>query len=309
MAFKKTKRNRILWAVDLSENGDIQFLERTGSALQSWSNGSGAVEIEPVFILRPGQFSLPNAAAPLNREAFVKKQQALLSSMFRKSIQVNILPLRVISLKGVSQSAVSALLAHAKKSRCSAIVLSTHARKGLPRFFLGSFVETALLSSRIPLLVVNPAYAPTDSIRRILFATDLSKNSSAALGSVIAAAKERKAGLIILHVSNFMRDNVAASFGPAAIYYENRRKDLEARKRILKKMAEKARKSGIAAHGILLPESQDIAGTIAMVAKRQRAQVIAMVSRCNPTEAIFAGSVTRNVIRAAREMVWTVHIG
>jgi len=274
LALKKTKRNRILWAVDLSANGDPRYLERTGAALQSWSNGSGAVEIEPVFILQSGRFPLPNSAAPLDQEAIFKKQQALLSSMLRNSTQVKIIPLRIISpAKGVSQSAVNALLAYAKKSRCSAIVLSTHARKGLPRFFLGSFVETALLSSRIPLLVVNPAYAPTDSIRRILFATDLSKNSSAALGSVIAAARERRASLIILHVSNFMRDNVAASFGPAAIYYENRRKDIEARKGVLKKMAEKARKSGIAAHGILLPESQDMAGTIAMVAKRQRAQV------------------------------------
>ncbi len=84
------------------------------------------------------------------------------------------------------------------------VVTGTHGREGLGKMVMGSHAENILRHSPVPVLVVGP-YVRTDPetttrMKRILFATDFSEASLAALPYAISLAEENQAELEILRV-------------------------------------------------------------------------------------------------------------
>ncbi|HKV47031.1 MAG TPA: universal stress protein [Candidatus Acidoferrales bacterium] len=84
------------------------------------------------------------------------------------------------------------------------IILGTHGRTGAEKFLLGSVAEEVFRRSPIPVLTVGPSVnSPVQEpqrFHRILFATDFSPHSLAALPHAIALAQQNRAFLILLHV-------------------------------------------------------------------------------------------------------------
>ena len=84
------------------------------------------------------------------------------------------------------------------------LVLGTHGRTGLPKLFMGSVAEKIFRQCSCPVLTVGP-HVPQGENRvaefsRILFATDFSDESLAALPYAISLAQEHQAHLSLLHV-------------------------------------------------------------------------------------------------------------
>jgi nucleotide-binding universal stress UspA family protein len=84
------------------------------------------------------------------------------------------------------------------------LVLGPHGRTGVRKLFAGSVAETIFRRVRCPVLTVGPNLLskPNDEIqfRHILFATDFSKGSLAALPYAISMSEEDQAQLTLLHV-------------------------------------------------------------------------------------------------------------
>ena len=84
------------------------------------------------------------------------------------------------------------------------IILGTHGRTGAEKFLLGSVAEEVFRRSPIPVLTVGPrvnsAVQEPKRFHRILFATDFSPHSLAALPYAIALAQQNRTFLIMLHV-------------------------------------------------------------------------------------------------------------
>lgn len=84
------------------------------------------------------------------------------------------------------------------------IVLGTHGRTGAEKFLLGSVAEEVFRRSPIPVLTIGPtvdcAVQEPKRFHRILFATDFSPHSLAALPYAVALAQQNRAFLILLHV-------------------------------------------------------------------------------------------------------------
>jgi nucleotide-binding universal stress UspA family protein len=86
------------------------------------------------------------------------------------------------------------------------VVMGTHGRRRLARFFLGSTTETVLRMISVPVVTVsrldpgreihNPAPIP---IRRIVYATDFSEGSEVGLRYAAEVARTFKSELILLH--------------------------------------------------------------------------------------------------------------
>ena len=55
----------------------------------------------------------------------------------------------------IAASPWEAILAAAKKSRCDAIVMASHGRRGVTAFLLGSETQKVLTHSKVPVLVVR----------------------------------------------------------------------------------------------------------------------------------------------------------
>jgi nucleotide-binding universal stress UspA family protein len=83
------------------------------------------------------------------------------------------------------------------------LVLGTHGRTGLPKLLMGSVAEKIVRQASVPVLTVGPHVSREQSvaeINRILFATDFSDESLAALPYAISFASEHQALFSVLHV-------------------------------------------------------------------------------------------------------------
>jgi nucleotide-binding universal stress UspA family protein len=88
--------------------------------------------------------------------------------------------------------------------RIDLLVLGTHGRSGLPKLLMGSVAEKLFRQSPCPVLTVGP-HVPRGgktvaAVNRIVFATDFSDESRAALPYAISLAHEQQAHLYLLHV-------------------------------------------------------------------------------------------------------------
>jgi len=83
-------------------------------------------------------------------------------------------------------------------------VLSSHGRKGLMRMLMGSLAEELFRNLSIPVLTVgprlHPRFAHLETVKCILYPTDLSVKSRAALPYVASLAAEYRARVVVLHV-------------------------------------------------------------------------------------------------------------
>jgi len=84
------------------------------------------------------------------------------------------------------------------------IVTGTHGREGFGKVLLGSHTENILRHSHVPVLTVGPCVRVEPeqamNMKRILYATDCSKASEAALPYAISLAEENQAELDVLQV-------------------------------------------------------------------------------------------------------------
>jgi nucleotide-binding universal stress UspA family protein len=84
------------------------------------------------------------------------------------------------------------------------IVTGTHGRTGVPKLLLGSVAEEVFRRSPIPVVTVGPhVHAGNESTAQdssVLFATDFSSGSEAAVPYAFSLAGESRARLILLHV-------------------------------------------------------------------------------------------------------------
>ena len=83
------------------------------------------------------------------------------------------------------------------------IVMGTHGRKGVDRLFLGSTAEAIVRTATCPVLTVGPGVTAQPrgdlDIKKVLFATSLSKENDPAIAYALSFARERSADLTVLH--------------------------------------------------------------------------------------------------------------
>ena len=86
------------------------------------------------------------------------------------------------------------------------LVLGTHGRAGLAKFVLGSVAESAFREAACPVLTVGPGVARSKSsgveAKHFLVPTDLSNESTNALGYGISLARATGGDVTLLHVLN-----------------------------------------------------------------------------------------------------------
>lgn len=91
-----------------------------------------------------------------------------------------------------------------QRCRIDLIVSGTHGREGVSKLILGSTAEQIFRQSPVPVLMIGPSVAPDllaqGRFARVMFATDLSPASMAALPMAISMAQENRAELVLLHI-------------------------------------------------------------------------------------------------------------
>ena len=105
--------------------------------------------------------------------------------------------------------APDSILSCAQEQKADGIVMGTHGQRGYDRLMLGSVTDRVMRRASCPVLAVRnpPRELAADKdgrqvhrLRQILFCTDFSGNSEAALTYAISATEEYNAELTLLHV-------------------------------------------------------------------------------------------------------------
>ena len=92
-----------------------------------------------------------------------------------------------------------------EKQKVDLIVMGTHGRKGVSRALLGSAAEEVFRKASCPVLTVGPHVSHNTErlmeMKQIVFATDFSRESLAALPLAVSLAQEHQSKLTLLNVA------------------------------------------------------------------------------------------------------------
>lgn len=295
---------RIILAVDLKAE-DVSLTQRIWKAVKPLVK-AGTV-VEPVTVL--------------NREdaiigGFLKNQIGSLRQATEKHLAEQLEDLgihhlatpKVLFADGPStQRAVLTLLNYAKKTDCDLIAVSSHARQGIKRLFLGSFAETLSLQSPVPLLVVNPKQRRAPSFSNILFPTDFSEESKQGLELVSEVFRNQKAKITLFHTfespTPFYVEPFSA-YPPALSMVEE---DLQGKMKLGQAWCVEFRKKGITCDFLMDRKSGFAVSGVLRAIKQKKIGLVAMASHTGKVTAALLGSTTREVLRSAPCPVWVVH--
>ncbi|MGA8111212.1 MAG: universal stress protein, partial [Acidobacteriaceae bacterium] len=150
-------------------------------------------------LLRPSSFPMAAEVMPALADAADRDYDHLIARLQRDhrldGIEVH---------RWVEQGEVPDLAgAFVRDRHIDLLIVGTHGRTGLQRLLLGSVAQQIFHSVRCPVLTVGPrapGTGPQLQLRRVLFATDLSRESLAAVPYVLTAVEEWHTALDVLHV-------------------------------------------------------------------------------------------------------------
>jgi len=296
---------RILWAVDpLCWELD---LEAHSAGLLRELSESNSSTVEPIHVLRPGQLD------PLE---FVFQESAQLSLQARerlvgfwKGLKFPArLPPRFLFAEGASlREAVQVLVDYVYEKSADLVVLNTHGRKGVPRLFLGSFAESLVFASPVPVLVTNPKAHVSAPIHPIIFPTDFSAQSKEVFESALALAQSLHTGILLYHKAEIPVAEVPYLFGytplaPLSLeaLYEDVREEVEAWTR-------HGREQGVRVEFHLVQHAEELVQNLIRVAEAHPSALIALASESGPVATALLGSVTRKILREAPCPVFVLH--
>lgn len=301
------KKKRLIWAVDPFQT-ETPLQASTIRAIQT-INANDEFEIEPVYYLNEYPSEIPVELPPtVIEEASINAQKKL--NYFLAGVELkNILPLQVLTGPGLTQRKVAEnFIQYAKEVKAELIVVSSHAKRGLQAWFLGSFSENLILYSDIPVFIVNPAWKSKKNFKHILFPTDFSEESSYIFKHVIALAKTLGSDIIVYHrVLPHLNPAVVGNFTLNAVYLDAISQEVRLKQEIANGFAEVARAHQVKA-STYIDESQmgSTAQNILSFAKG-KSVLIAMISTSGKFITQLLGGTTRNVVRGSTHPVWVIH--
>ena len=196
-------------------------------------------------------------------------------------------------------------------AEASLILVNTHGRSGFKRFVMGSFAETLLLRSRVPVFVVSSKMRGFRPIKDLLFPTDFGVHSKSVFKQAVSIATRMKASLTIFHsvlnpVEPFFQSGIYLMGGnwiPIQPYFGNQ---IESFSRKARAWAKWASHKGVPTETVMQVEGQGVAAQIVQAARDRQTSFIVMAAQSGPTAAALIGSVTRQVIRNAECPVWVL---
>lgn len=100
------------------------------------------------------------------------------------------------------------------------LVMGTHGRRGIERWFMGSTTEKLLRHSPVPLLTISASGEKTTAIprfRRILVTTDFSDGTADALAYAFSVAQENESRIELLHVVHDVAAEISGKYRDSLI--------------------------------------------------------------------------------------------
>lgn len=297
---------KVIWAVDpFAKDKSLQL--RTLKAIEAFAQGIEA-KIEPVCVVSPDQIGIPlgvfdNCAGFHQVEAETILLQWL-NGMPSESLE----PLKVLTHKDFStRGCVRTLLDYAHEAKADLVALSSHTKRAWQRLFVGSFAESLMLHSDIPLYVYTPRSKVSGRFEKILFPTDFTPASDHAFDQLLPLARAKGACILLYYKLEYLLPQTvdAINFNPTYVSYI--REDELAKTALARNWVARAADAGVNAEAIVDDKPGFITESILNLARKRDVDMIAMASSSGGMSAVLLGSIARQVLRKAACPVWVLH--
>ncbi len=208
------KLDNILYLTDFSEPADAALPFATALAREYRSS------VYAVHVLRPDMYTY--LAPEFGNVVTAGLEEAAKTRMQQIESRLHGLPYHSIIEQGANVWPVVQRVV--QKNDIDLVVVGTHGRRGLQKFFLGSVTEEIWRHASVPVLTIGPAVSRARSGERlhcVLFVTDFTSHSLAGLPYAVAMAREYRSHLVLLHViPQSQRDEIWEELTAAdAIYH------------------------------------------------------------------------------------------
>lgn len=197
------------------------------------------------------------------------------------------------------------LLKTAADERCSLILMGTHGRRGVGRFFIGSTTESVLRASTIPVLTLRPgekiAPAAHHCFERIVVGVDDSEPSDAAIKTIVELpAADRR------HVTFCAVADLETVIGAYGYHYVDIQESLHQQaQRTIDRAIAAARANNVEADGFVI-EGRTREELLA-AAKSENADLVVLGSHGRRgVRRFFLGSVAEGIVRSSHVPVLVV---
>lgn len=298
---------KIIWCVDAFEE-KRDFQEKAIRILNTFQDRTHA-QIEPVYILGSTEANWPvNYGSDLMTEVRDNLRQRLEGIVQSAGHPQVMSPRILVEPSSATSAAVETLLEYAHHHLADLIIVSSHGRRGLDRLFLGSFSETLLVHSTIPVLVIGAGSHTDVQFNKILFATDFGELARDVFRRTVSIAQQVRASLTLFHaVPVPTRVTMDTGYYPSMFGVEGEMVTLENfmelqgqhQQRRAESWSEWARAEGVPCDAILDMSGEAVDKLICQKAQEEGSDLIVMEGRSSPLKAAIMGSVARDVVRSA----------
>ena len=305
-------RRKLIWAIDPFEE-DVMFRVQLTQTLKALSQRLSLL-VEPTYVLSLAKEHEFESVHKAHKKQYHQAAMRAVKKNIEPIHGVKFLPPKVLFQADSSFSMlVRKLSEYAKHSGADAIIVGTHARTGIPRLLLGSFTETLLLHSEIPVMSVGPKCVVRGDKpikeQKILFSSDLTQDSEKIYPGVLDFANKLQAQVTVYHITPHRVEPVLQSGtyllgggwvgGPEAISQED-----PATVELLTQWVNRGIEQGLKVDYALESKRANMAELILQQAAAIEADFIAMAAESGPVRAWVIGSITRQVVRNAPCPVW-----
>lgn len=285
---RKPKTSKIIWAIDAFYT-DSQIEKRGLSIVNAW-NADQDLPIEPVFVLN----DINEQESSYHPSAKSKLKKIVGSTSLKNLLPTKII--RTVRPPFTNSRLVDGLVNYCKKQKPSLIVVHTSNKNIGARFLFGSFAETLVLSTTIPVFLIGAKTKRLRTIKTILFATDFSKESMSAFQTVLQKAKGLGSKVVLFHQLDPTESHLHQ--GKTTYYKQSSQ---------VKKWLNLAAQEDVPLKLQVSGGAKNKMVSILNHAEKSNANMIALVARSGPLKSILLGSTTRQLSRNSKTPLWILH--
>lgn len=305
---------KIIWAMDAFE--DNKELNQKMAICLKQLNQITQADIQPLYLLRENEIVLPTYEVP----TWITDHSKTAESLFLEVLADYKLPFlkepKVIPHASQSHAGAAETLAdYAANEHADLIVVGSHSRQGFQRFLLGSFAESLLLQSSVPVIVIGSHTTRLNNFKNILFPTEFGDHSKESFRKTIEVAKLLKSEITLFHVITRPVESLFdLETRPQVYNYKGKMLTLEQiiehqvehQKQRAQHWIDWATKEGVIATFIVDNSFRPVDEIILDSAERLEADLIVMEAQSGPMSAAILGSYSRNVTRKAHCPVFVI---
>lgn len=301
----------IVWCID--PNDDQIDKSQSITALQAFATGMANVQILPVYVLSPKSTQLSRFAQSSFIEKLIpwakKQMQNYIEQLPSTDLNIQA-PEVLFNPKHSLRHDVLKTIEFAEQNKADTIFCSSHSKS---TWTLGSFAETLVLKSKIPILLYQPKAKIAEYFDNIMFPTDFSVSSKNALKNLIPLAKQWGSQIHIVHqilnpVDPIVESGVLTMGGGWTSPETYNQSIKEYAEDEFQHMKELCNAQNVECHSHLLEPSSFFTQDIVDFATENDIQLIAISSSADDYLSIIVGSHCRDLIRNSKIPMWIQHI-